>query len=466
MCEWRSSYLGSDYHCKVPVEPRSKYCIFHEPGSKDVERFANKFYEQIEKEGPRDQRNPQYDFTGYVFPGVGVRAGKSEEADNALILPQEIRGNLLFIEATIDGDAYFSDAKVKGDVDFSDATVNGDVSFSRAEIRGSVNFGGGRIKEMALFLDTMIMGDTSFNHARIGWSVVFERAMIEGHAFFNGVKIGRTADFCEAVFLKAAFFDRAEIGNVVSFRGATISGTLYFQGATVQNWGNFQAQGFRGDVLLDLSVFGGIVKFEGTTFSKATTFYLCEARGLELGEGKPTIAWWVPGRQGVVLKDVHTGYRFWEFARRTHERGGNREKADAAYYFERVWRRKAAMASTARQRLFAILSYPFDVLFLRLPIAYGTSIFRTLASWIVVILAFCFVYATIPSLLVQSAEELWTRSNWVTSLYFSITSFTTLGLGDIQPARLLGKVLISLEAVLGGLLMALTVVVISRKFMR
>ena len=111
-------------------------------------------------------------------------------------------------------------------------------------------------------------------------------------------------------------------------------------------------------------------------------------------------------------------------------------------------------------------AYLFDLFFLRLPIAYGTSIGRTITSWAVVILFFTSLYAGMPSLLGRSVESIWTVANWMTALHFSVTTFTTLGLGDIQPTRLLGKGLTSIEAVLGGILIALTVVVISRKFMR
>jgi len=52
------------------------------------------------------------------------------------------------------------------------------------------------------------------------------------------------------------------------------------------------------------------------------------------------------------------------------------------------------------------------------------------------------------------------------TFYFSVVTFTTLGYGDIRPAPGLGSALTATEAVLGGIMMALTVLVIGRKFMR
>jgi len=52
------------------------------------------------------------------------------------------------------------------------------------------------------------------------------------------------------------------------------------------------------------------------------------------------------------------------------------------------------------------------------------------------------------------------------ALYFSIITFTTLGYGDIKPTPGWGSALTAAEAILGGIMMALTVLVIGRKFMR
>jgi len=52
------------------------------------------------------------------------------------------------------------------------------------------------------------------------------------------------------------------------------------------------------------------------------------------------------------------------------------------------------------------------------------------------------------------------------ALYFSVITFTTLGYGDIRPTAGLPSGLAAAEAVLGGIMMALTVLVIGRKFMR
>lgn len=377
--------MDQDYRCRVAAGEGSKFCIFHEPGEKDIERFKQAFYSQIGEEGPTDERNAQYEFTGYVFPtGLAVHSGKAE-----LILPREISGALIVAESTIEGDANFEGATVKGRADFRDATF-----------KGGANFEGATFKAYASF----------------------------GHATFKG-----GASFWGATFKGNADFGEATIEGGAVFGGATFKRTVFFVDATIEGDGTFEG---------------------------------AEASFIYLGDGRPTILWWERNREGVTLKNWSTGSSFWAFARRTFAKGDERERADAAYYFEKLWQRRSRLASPGRERLMAIAGYPFEILFLRLPIAYGTSLVRPLMSWFVLIVLFGGLYAGFPSLIGRTVKSVWTLSNWVISMHFSVTTFTTLGLGDIRPGRLLGKALTSIEAVVGGVLMALTVVVISRKLMR
>jgi len=370
MCKWRSE-LEEDYRCKVAPEPGSEYCIFHDPGEKDIERFKEQFYKQIGKVGGEDERNPQYDFTGYVFP--------------------------LF-----------------------------------------VTFGGGvPIPEMVVFPEQL--GS--------------EREVV----VFLSARFEKTADFSGATFSENVSFVGAVFSKVTNFLGTTFEGGADFMGAL-----------FKEDVLFWATTFKAAANFYGTTFLGQANFQRSEAKIVSVGPGKPRLggSGFRRERCGVILCDTATGYTFWYFARRAFVGQDERQKADAAHYFERIWRLKASVAGPWWRKSLAAFVYFMDLLLLRIPIAYGASTLRPIASWMFVILGFAAVYATCPSLLARAWNGLWTVSNWATSLYFSVTVFATLGLGDVEPARLLGKMLISLEAVMGALLMALAVVVISRKFMR
>lgn len=369
MCEWESKAdWASVYRCKVPPEPGSRYCIFHESDEKDVEKFNKKFYEQIDEVGPANERNPRYDFTGYVFP-EGLTVGQTERAGILVAVPKEIPSGASFEEAVFGGIVDFEEAIFKGMGAFLGAT----------------------------FKKTVLFRDTTF----------------EGDADFEAITFNHEANFENVTFKKGVDFSGATFKNMASFEGS--------QAATV-----------------------------------------------ELGVHRPTILWWEKDREGVTMKDWSSGRSFWGFARRTFQKMDERERADAAYYFEKLWQWRSRLSHTARisTRILATLGYPFDLILLRIPTAYGTSLIRPLMSWFVVITLFGGLYAGFPSLLGRTVNSIWTLSNWVISLQFSVTTFTTLGLGDIYPGRMLGRALTSIEAMVGAVLMALTVVVISRKMMR
>jgi len=438
MCKWRSE-LNPDYHCRVSPEPGSDYCIFHEPGEKDIGRFKQKFYEQLDGDGPEEARNPRYDFRGYFFPTGILASGGSREAGQ-LILPKEIAGDLIGSEATIKGNAHFSHATIEGGAHFWGATIEGDASFSHATIEGNAHFGD---------------------------------AMIEGGADFWGATIKRDAGFMGATIEGIASFRDATIEGNASFRDATIEGYASFRDATTEGGANFRGTRLRQTVY-----------FGGASIGGKTQFALCQAGALSLGDRRPTILlWWVRWRCGIRLHDVETSRSFWSFARVTFERQGEREKADAAHYLERLarvsprrvpftgrWRNKAYQTLT-RSRI-VLFPWFFDCLFLRWPTAYGASLLRLFLTWAVIIGGFAGAYTMLilKGFSVLEAPGVLGLGKAITSfwgaLYFSVITFTTLGYGDIRPTAGLPSGLAAAEAVLGGIMMALTVLVISRKLMR
>jgi len=185
MCEWRSR--DPTYRCRVPAEPGSKYCIFHEPGEKEFEEFKRRFYHQIDEEGPEDQRNHRYNFTGYVFPDVDIWASDDVVTSNAIVLPRKIDGHIVFLEAKVAKSVYFAQAEIERDALFFYAEIKGDVSFWRAKIRGHTDFS-----------CTKIGGDVVFWEADLGGSADFDEAEIAGGVNFGGATIQRVALFTDA----------------------------------------------------------------------------------------------------------------------------------------------------------------------------------------------------------------------------------------------------------------------------
>ena len=431
MCEWRSR-LDPQYHCKVPPEPGSDYCIFHEPGKKDTEGFKQRFYGQIDVVGPEEGRNPRYDFRGYVFPTGVITSGGSRE-NGELVLPKEISGDVVCYEATIKGDASFGDATIKGDAGFGDVTIEGDAGFGDATIEGKVDFSG-----------TTIEGDAYFWDATIKGGILFDSATVRGDTTFALVEVTGEVSFGGAAFEGNFSFENAKIGGHASFNSATISGVADFT----------------------RSAFNRIVSFSETAFLGPTAFSFCLASGVWLGAGRPTIFLLARRRLGVFLPDVPSSEPFWQFCFNSFKKAGMLERTAAAHYFMRIARRKAALSTVWWARPVAVLYYLADLLFLRLTFAYGASLSRTIGTWAAIISDFSVLYAVVtPCLICDLPLKSWSLATFVKATYFSVSTFVTLGLGDLKPCRLWGNALVSIEGIIGGLLMALTVVIIARKFL-
>jgi len=493
MCEWRSEN-NPHYRCRVPPRHGSAYCIFHEPGPKDIERFKAKFYEQIDQVGPEHQRNPKYEFVGYSIPlPIRARAEGASREVNELILPWKLEEGLLCPEARIKGNIWLERAAIGGSLIFHDAvvhgtlwldhvTIHGDAGLNGAIVEGGCYCDGASIKGNVFFLGVIVDGDLSFlKDAVIEGDALFKHAQIGGNAFLRGAIIGGNLSFTEAKINGCAILDGATIKGNAWFDYAKVSGDASFARATIEEVADFSG-----------ALFARTLDFSNGSFGSWTAFSLCSAKRLWLGSHRPTINPLVSDRSGVKLANADSADSFWRFACRTFGEEGRKEQADAAHYFERIWHCRSLRTNPLRESLqdhetdrrwtrrlgrsvmkivysgFSIL----DCLLLRWPVAYGASLLRLFVTWAILIGGFAGAYYSL-SLKGGSILELvgtfgvgGAVSTFGGALYFSAITFTTLGYGDIRPAPGLPAGLAAAEAILGGIMMALTVLVIGRKFMR
>lgn len=367
MCEWQSRYSQS-YRCHVDPEPGSRYCIFHSPEPKDAGLVRKRLLEQLNGNGPRENMNPPYDWSGYVFPQCLDLSNMTLD-ESPCLREAVIHGDLLCYNTVFKGGIYLWKTRIEGDAIFEDATLGGEI------------------------------GDDAVIHQK----------------------------------------------GLVIFFGSRIDGRLSLKGAS---------------------------------FLHDTNFNGCEATSLDLGQSAPRLIG--NNRRGLAFELPGAGNSFWRFAARQFEKEGRRNEADAAHYFERVatWRQNLRLpfrirmqqsADTSRWRRLWIalpllpakiptaLAWLADFLLLRMTTAYGASLWRLAATWIVLVSVFAGLYVTF-----QPLSEAVSVGQ---SFYFSIVTFTTLGFGDLWPISSVGRVLAGLEASLGGITMALSVLVIGRKFM-
>ena len=297
------------------------------------------------------------------------------------------------------------------------------------------------------------------------------------------------------------------IDHGITLDEALVQGNLYLSDSVVKEGMHIWDSRFLGRVVLDRTEFGGPVVISGAqfrdnlemseaVFRRFLTVEATTARQLLLGYKRPRI--WGRSRRGISIPWFDDSPGFWSFAAEQFAREGELDKADSAHYFRRIayWRRKRApnitlimdrwhhrenrrgkpwtwkhIAREAKHLLkhlgVSILS-GLECMFVRWPTAYGASIPRLALSWVFVIGLFTALFTFWPTKFGIPTRDA-VASGWgalVNGFYHSATVFATLGLAADPPRTPAGMLAVSAEALLGGILIALSVVVIGRRFMR
>jgi len=373
--------------------------------------FAEALRKQLESEGPEAYRNPPHWFAGYQFPyGIVIRDGPGLMVEPDYVSFQS-EGGLDFSHSTIAHSVRCENATVLGKARFSNATIKGDLVLRRTTLK-----------------------DLDLRDASIEGALRMENVSIQGGASFKNVAIEGDVALGDTTIRQDARFADANFGGDVVFQHVTVEGKVDLSGAFAH----------------------GLVP---------------RAKMVGWGLGL--------SRCGVDLRPGRHMIEYWSFAKNTFARNGERSAADTGFYFERIWRWRELLRSRAVSGLklaglrtvllragYSAL-WLLDLLFLRWTTAYGASLARLIATWFVVIGGFGIAYSLRPSSIESASASPGTLEAWIIGIHYSATTFATLGLGHLNPGEsLCGMVLTSIEALLGAILIALSVLVVGRRFTR
>lgn len=457
MCEWRSG-SNSGYRCNLPSLPGGRYCVLHEDRPKDVQPFLAACREQILGDGG-ERSNERFDFRGYVFPrGVSLAGGTrpisakaispaAATSQHTIWLPSDANGHLCLDEADV-GNVVLCDISIRS-VSCVECKVHGFLMLSRVQATGDVTLAWAEVTKYAGVYFCEIDGRLTVAKSEIAGDL-----HVTGGRASGGLHV--TSSSIDGSFLVVA----CGLGGVADLRRTQVAGDLSIVGADLGSLAYFDG----------LSVVGEI-ELRQVTFDQRADFSLALCGGLDIGRGEPSIGRRRASSQGVTLNSLEAAVEFWNFAARTYEQARLWPRADAARFHERVCRLRMDACRSGWKGWRGRLAYAADAVFLRWPTAYGASLTRLSLTWLSLVGGFGLLYFAMtracPNLLFNmSSDGLAWPLSLGRALYFSITTFTTLGYGDFQPAPGLGSILVSVEAILGGITMALTVLVIGRKFMR
>jgi len=101
--------------------------------------------------------------------------------------------------------------------------------------------------------------------------------------------------------------------------------------------------------------------------------------------------------------------------------------------------------------------------FLDITCRYGTSLLRWAVTTLIFMIGMAFIYQWLDTVLPSAERMVPADGHWYDYVYFSIIVTTTVGLGDVFPLSVAGKVLVSMEAFVGFLMLGVFIGLIQKK---
>jgi len=329
-----------------------------------------------------------------------------------------------------------------------------------------------------------IMQNQGSKTLTLSQSIVFDKCTFEENVVFAGpwsepdsvaVEFRTDAIFNSSLFKGQARFRNAAFQGTAGFDGCTFGGVVTFKNAIFRGDAKFRTATFNGYCLLGSAVFGASARFANTHFVKGANFSEVKFLGQTDFGGVYSSSRAVPVYESVVFgrKQYGEDESFWRFVKQSAQEAGYYQLAGDCFYNERcarLWKKFRGPAYDSlsplkklARLLLAVRLLP-ELIFGRLLFGYGERPVRVLVASAFIII-FCALLYTQPGAL--KFREGPTEPSFRQSLYFSTTTFTTLGYGDFYPSpHGFCRTLAMAEAVTGGCLMALFVVCLAKRFSR
>ncbi|MCT4592106.1 MAG: potassium channel family protein [Candidatus Gracilibacteria bacterium] len=136
------------------------------------------------------------------------------------------------------------------------------------------------------------------------------------------------------------------------------------------------------------------------------------------------------------------------------------DKKDFIEAKERAYREKMNFRKSAYRFSREYMKY-LGYEFLAMTSSYGTSFFRWGITSLIFILIFAGLFACLNYFHATAIEV----DHWYDYIYFSITTFATLGYGDISPISLAGKILSNIEVSAGYIMLGIFMGLVQKRIL-
>jgi len=462
---------------------KDEFCIFH---SQDIEgkkeEFKVAFWEEFERQKKEEET---YNFKGYVFP-VNISFREREFEKGTDFSGTQFFADADFADVRFSADACFSvvqffayanfeRAKFFADADFQYAEFSFHAVFVGVRFSSYVNFKHARFSAVGFFQRVQFSGMTDFNYARFSADVSFFDTRFSEKADFEFAKFSSNADFRVARFSGKAEFRDVQFSADADFSDSQFSAYAGFDDARFSAKANFNKVRFSGKADFNNSQFSSAVDFYRAEFSKYASFiniilekkngfkmldtYIYDVTGLFefIEDNKQKFTYsnkteFLPDNFRLILGEMATA-RYPVISRKIK---------DDVYLLD---------FQEKHPKLFKIWWLFADC---------GRSITRWALWSIFFAFLFGFIFADykVPDIFPQFLKDFLVDINpkvqidritdptGFTPYYFSIVTFTTLGFGDIKPLNLAGEIWISIEVILGYVMLGGLISILANKLAR
>ena len=265
---------------------------------------------------------------------------------------------------------------------------------------------------------------------------------------------------------------------MASFDGCIFGGVATFKNSVFHGNAKFRTTIFEGYSFFGSAVFKSSGRFTNTHFVKGVNFTSVQFLGETDFSGVYSSSRTVPIYESILFARKHYGEdeSFWRFVKQSAQEAGYYGLAGECFYRERcagLWTKFRGRGNydklSAVKKILRLVSSARllpEFILGKLLFGYGERPARVLfASALVVVL--CAFYYSQPDVIIDRIGGVSFETSFLEGLYFSTITFTTLGYGDLYPsADSLCRVVAMVEAVIGGSLIALFVVCLSKRFSR
>ena len=463
--------------CNRPLYD-DKLCIFHsEEIDKKTEEFNKAFWKEFERQKKEDKC---YDFSSFIFPDSKSFDKIEFDKDAYFELAQFTGEKTFFREAKFKGKTTsFMDAKFTGnEISFSGAKFTGNVTdFSLAKFTGN----------MTSFIGAEFTGnETSFSGAIFtGKKTSFEMTEFTGNeTSFSGAKFtGKETYFRCAKFTgEETYFREVEFtGKETSFRGAEFTGEkTYFSGAKLTGKEtHFIAAKFTGNE----------TSFEDTQFTgRETSFCQAEFTGKETSFKRAKFIGETTSFHGAKLISETTSFFGAKFTGKVgfslaifknvwglfESLTKERKWLFLKKYLIKDWRFYLQEETANRHPLIKRMvndAWYLEEFKLRHPIVYflwkiSSDCGRSILRWAVLSLGIALLFGFLFMRIDPAAFDLRHANTGFSFFYYSVVTFTTLGFGDITPKTLSAEILVTIEVILGYIMLGGLISILANKLAR